>query len=42
MRRPTLLVVLLGAGALLLRRRSRSGRADKDVWTEATTPPDLR
>lgn len=42
MRRPTLLVMLLGAGALLLRRRSRAGRADKDVWTEATTPPDLR
>ncbi len=42
MRRPTLLAVLLGAGALLLRRRSRAGRAEKDVWTEATAAPDLR
>jgi hypothetical protein len=41
MRRPALLVALLGALAVLL-RRSRSGRAERDVWTEATTPPDLR
>jgi hypothetical protein len=41
-RRPALLVVLLGAGALLLRRRARAGRAEKDLWTEATAAPDLR
>jgi hypothetical protein len=41
-RRPAFLVALLGAGAFLLRRRSRAGRADKDLWTEATAAPDLR
>ena len=42
MRRPALLAILLSAGAFLLRRRSRSGRAEKDLWTEATVAPDLR
>jgi hypothetical protein len=42
MRRPALLVALLGAVTVLLRRRTRSGQAEKDLWTEATTPPDLR
>ena len=42
MRRPALLVVLVGALTVLLRRRGRSGQAERDVWTEATTPPDLR
>jgi hypothetical protein len=41
MRRPALLVALLGAVAVLL-RRARSGRAERDVWNEATTTPDLR
>ena len=41
MRRPALLAALLGAVAVLLRRRA-SGRDDADVWTQATTPPDLR
>ena len=41
MRRPALLVALLGAIAVLL-RRSRAGQADKDVWTQATAAPDLR
>jgi hypothetical protein len=26
----------------VLRRRAKAGQADKDVWTEATTAPDLR
>jgi hypothetical protein len=39
-RRPALLAALLGAVALLLRRRS--GSQERDVWTQATTPPDLR
>ena len=42
MRRPALLATLVGALALLLARRSRSGRAERDLWTEATTAPDLR
>lgn len=42
MRRPALLVALLGAVTVLLRRRTRAGQAEKDLWTEATTPPDLR
>ncbi len=42
MRRPAVLVALLGAGALLLRRRKRAARDERDVWTEATAAPDLR
>ena len=42
MRRPALLVALLGAVALLLRRKAAAGQAEKDLWTEATTAPDLR
>jgi len=40
-RRPALLLGLLGAGLLALRRRAAS-RTQRDVWTEATAPPDLR
>jgi hypothetical protein len=40
-RRTALLAGLLAlAGALL--RRARSGRDDADVWTRATSAPDLR
>jgi hypothetical protein len=42
MRRPALLAALLGAAALLVRRRARVGQADRDVWTQATEAPDLR
>ncbi|MGI8536455.1 MAG: DLW-39 family protein [Mycobacteriales bacterium] len=42
MRRPALLVALLGAGAFFWRRKARSGRAERDLWTEATATPDLR
>ncbi len=42
MRRPALLAALLGALAVVLRRRSRAGQAEKDLWTEATAAPDLR
>ena len=42
MRRPALLVALLGALAVLVRRRARAGQAEKDLWTEATAAPDLR
>jgi hypothetical protein len=41
-RRPLLLLSLSVAGALALRRRRRAGQAEKDLWTEATTAPDLR
>jgi len=41
-RRPVLLVAVLAAVTALLRRRSQAGRADKDLWTEATAAPDLR
>ena len=42
MRRPALLAVLLGAGALLFTRQRKSRRVERDLWTEATTAPDLR
>ena len=41
MRRPVLLAGLVALGATLLRRR-RSARDERDLWTEATTAPDLR
>jgi hypothetical protein len=41
-RRPLLLLGLSLAGLLALRRRSRAGQAEKDLWTEATAAPDLR
>ncbi len=41
MRRPALLLVLL-AGLAAFVRRVRAGQAEKDLWTEATAPPDLR
>jgi hypothetical protein len=42
MRRPALLVALLGAGVLALARRSRAARAERELWAEATAAPDLR
>ena len=41
MRRSAVLVALVGAVAYVL-RQVRAGQADKDVWTAATAPPDLR
>jgi hypothetical protein len=41
-RRPALLLALLGLGAVLLRRRSAAARAEQELWHEATTAPDLR
>ena len=41
MRRSAVLVAIAGALAYLL-RSSRAGRGDRDVWTAAVTPPDLR
>ena len=41
MRRTALLAGLLALGGALLRRR-RAGRAEADVWTRATSAPDLR
>ena len=42
MRRPALLVALLGVLSVLVRRRARAGQAEKDLWNEATAAPDLR
>ena len=42
MRRPAVLVALLGTLAVLLRRKAKAGQAEKDLWTEATAAPDLR
>ena len=42
MRRPAVLLLLLGALAAVLRRRSSAARAEQDLWHEATTAPDLR
>jgi hypothetical protein len=41
-RRPALLAALVAVLSVVLRRRAQAGQADKDVWTEATTAPDLR
>jgi len=41
-RRPAFLLVVLAAAAVLVRRRIRAGAADRDLWTEATAPLDLR
>ncbi|MCA1712510.1 MAG: DLW-39 family protein [Actinobacteria bacterium] len=40
-KRPVLLLALLGA-ALAVVRRQRASRAESDLWTEATSAPDLR
>ena len=42
MRRPLLLLSLSLAGLAAWRRRSRAAQAERDLWTEATAPPDLR
>ena len=48
MRRPAVLVALLGSAALLLKRlltrRGKARRAERDLWTEASqgVAPDLR
>ena len=41
MRKPVVLVALLGAAAALA-RRARSQRAEREVWKTATKEPDLR
>ncbi len=42
MRRPALLAAVLGAVALFLTRRGKAQQAERDLWTEATSAPDLR
>jgi hypothetical protein len=45
MRKPAVLVTLLGAAAVLLRKRGKARRAERDLWTEAAKEapaPDLR
>ena len=42
MRRSAVLLALVGAAVLAVRRTVRAGQSDRDVWTTATTPPDLR
>ncbi len=41
MKRPVLLLAVLGA-LLAVVRRKRAGRAEADLWNEATAAPDLR
>lgn len=41
MRKPALILALLGAAAAVLRKR-KAARSEKDLWNEATTKPDLR
>jgi hypothetical protein len=41
-RRPALLAVLLGAATVVLRKRRKAQQAERDLWTEATSAPDLR
>ena len=40
-RRPVVVLVAAGTLAALLRRR-KAARSERDVWTEATSAPDLR
>ena len=41
MRRPPLLkVALLGAVGALIKRRSQSKKAERELWNEATAPTD--
>lgn len=42
MRRPALLAALLGAAAVLVKKRSKAQQAERELWTEATEAPDLR
>ncbi len=42
MRRPALLVLLLGVVAAVLRRRKQAADHEADLWHEATAAPDLR
>ncbi|MCW2598663.1 MAG: hypothetical protein JWM02_492 [Frankiales bacterium] len=44
MRRPAVLVVLLGVAAFSFRKRSKARQAERDLWTEASkgAAPDLR
>ena len=42
MRRTAVVLTLLGAAVVALRKQARAGRADRDVWTAATAAPDLR
>jgi hypothetical protein len=41
MRKPVLLVALLGAAAALA-KRAQAQRSERDVWKSATKDPDLR
>ena len=42
MRRPAVLLALLAAATLLLRRQSQARQAERDLWAEAGVAPDLR
>ena len=42
MRRPALLVALVGAAAVVFKKRSKAQQAERELWTEATSKPDLR
>ncbi|MCW2672689.1 MAG: hypothetical protein JWP14_1278 [Frankiales bacterium] len=41
MRKPVVIIALLGAVAALV-KRARAQRAERDVWKSATKEPDLR
>ena len=40
-RRPVILLAIAGALVALVRRR-KAAKAERDLWTEATSAPDLR
>ena len=40
-KRPAVLLALAGAVIAVVRRK-KAARADRDLWNEATSPPDLR
>jgi hypothetical protein len=40
-KRPVLLLAVLGAVLAVVRRR-KAGKAEADLWQEATAAPDLR
>ena len=41
-RRPVVLLVAAGTLATLLRRRKMTKSSERELWTEATSAPDLR
>ncbi len=42
MKKLLVLGLLAGVGAVIFQRKKAASQAEQDLWTEATTAPDLR